>query len=156
HEVVSLVQHANVLCDDLDIIGDRDDALDVDAERAELPAEIGRVCVDHLSREDLVSDHEDAGGGHGASIRAFCGQWGTALRGPAMEVEVLFPVRGRSVRVPWGTLLIDAVRGVNLPIASACRGDVLCGRCGVAILAGRAGLDAETPDETRTKERNRI
>jgi len=73
-----------------------------------------------------------------------------------MEVEVHFPVQGRSVRVPSGTLLIDAVRGVNLPIASACRGDGLCGRCGVAILAGRAGLDTETPDETRTKERNRI
>src|SRR5437868_6682000 len=46
-------------------------------------------------------------------------------RGPtlaAMDVQVHFPKQGASVRVPSGTLLIDAVRGANLPIASACRG----------------------------------
>jgi ferredoxin len=80
-------------------------------------------------------------------------------RGPtlaAMDVQVRFPTQGRSVRVPSGTLLIDAVRGANLPIASACRGDGLCGRCGVAILARDAEIGAETPEETRCKERNRI
>jgi ferredoxin len=73
-----------------------------------------------------------------------------------MDVQVRFPAQGCSVRVPSGTLLIDAVRGANLPIASACRADGLCGRCGVAILAGHDGIDAETVEETRCKERNRI
>jgi adenylate cyclase len=73
-----------------------------------------------------------------------------------MEIQVRFPAQGRSVRVPSGTLLIDAVRGADLPIASACRGDGLCGRCGVAILTGNGELGAETPEETRTKQRNRI
>ena len=73
-----------------------------------------------------------------------------------MDVEVRFPAQGCSVRVPSGTLLIDAVRGANLPIASACRGDGLCGRCGVAILAGYGDVAAETPEETRSKDRNRI
>ena len=58
--------------------------------------------------------------------------------------------------MPSGTLLIDAVRGANLPIASACRGDGLCGRCGVEILAGHGDVAAETAEETRSKERNRI
>jgi len=73
-----------------------------------------------------------------------------------MDVQVRFPSQARSVCVPAGTLLIDAVRAANLPIASACRSDGLCGRCGIAILAGGAALDAETPEETRTKQRNRI
>jgi ferredoxin len=73
-----------------------------------------------------------------------------------MKVQVSFPQLGRSVRVPAGTLLIDAARRANLPIASACGGDGLCGRCGVAIAEGRASVAAETPEETRAKQRNRI
>jgi ferredoxin len=73
-----------------------------------------------------------------------------------MDVQVRFPSRGCSVRVPSGTLLIDAVRDAQLPIASACRADGLCGRCGVAILAGADDVGAETPEETRSKQRNRI
>jgi len=73
-----------------------------------------------------------------------------------MDVQVRFPKQGRSVCVPSGTLLIDAVRTADLPIASACRGDGLCGRCGLAILAGEREVGAETPEESRSKERNRI
>jgi ferredoxin len=73
-----------------------------------------------------------------------------------MDVQVRFPKQERSVCVPSGTLLIDAVRSADLPIASACRGDGLCGRCGVAILAGAGEVAAEMPDESRSKERNRI
>ena len=71
-----------------------------------------------------------------------------------MDVEVRFPTVGRSVRVPAGTALIDAVRGADLPIASACGGDGLCGRCGVEIKRG--SVDPETREETRAKQRNRI
>ncbi|MGH7336690.1 MAG: 2Fe-2S iron-sulfur cluster-binding protein [Myxococcota bacterium] len=73
-----------------------------------------------------------------------------------MDVQVRFPALGCCVRVPAGTLLIDAVRGANLPIASACRGDGLCGRCGVAIVAGHGDVAAEAAEEARCKERNRI
>ena len=73
-----------------------------------------------------------------------------------MVVEVRFPKLGRSVSVASGALLIDAVRSAKLPIASSCRADGLCGRCGVAIAAGADGLPAETPEETRCKQRNRI
>jgi ferredoxin len=157
HEVVGLVHHAHVLGDHLDVVGDRDDALDVDAERAQLPAEIGRVGVDHLPGEDLVSDHEDAGGGHAGSIQGpRFAALGAGPTLPAMDVQVRFPAQGCSVSVPSGTLLIDAGARRDLPIASACRGDGLCGRCGVAIVAGSATSPAETAEETRCKERNRI
>jgi len=73
-----------------------------------------------------------------------------------MDFQVRFPKLGRSVRVPAGTPLIDAVRRANLPIASACGGDGLCGRCGVAIEEGHQSVSAETPEETRAKQRNRI
>jgi ferredoxin, 2Fe-2S len=73
-----------------------------------------------------------------------------------MDVEVRFPAHDRSIRVPSGTLLIDAVRSADLPIASSCRGDGLCGRCGVAVLGGPGAIDAEQSAETRAKQRNRI
>ena len=73
-----------------------------------------------------------------------------------MDVRVSFPTHDRSVNVPSGTLLIDAVRSADLPIASACRGDGLCGRCGVTIVAGLEQVGGEAPDESRCKQRNRI
>lgn len=73
-----------------------------------------------------------------------------------MDIQVRFPTQGRSVCVPSGTLLIDAVRGANLPIASSCRADGLCGRCGVAILVGERQVAPESPEESRSKQRNRI
>ena len=73
-----------------------------------------------------------------------------------MDIQVRFPTRGRSICVPSGTLLIDAVRSAELPIASACRADGLCGRCGVSILAGAGEVAAESPEESRAKQRNRI
>lgn len=73
-----------------------------------------------------------------------------------MDVSVRFPTQSRSICVPSGTLLIDAVRSANLPIASACRADGLCGRCGLAILAGAGEIAPETPEESRAKQRNRI
>jgi len=73
-----------------------------------------------------------------------------------MDVQVRFPTQGRSVSVASGTLLIDAVRSADLPIASACRADGLCGRCGIAILADEGEVAPETPEESRAKQRNRI
>jgi 2Fe-2S ferredoxin len=73
-----------------------------------------------------------------------------------MDAFVHFPTRDRSVRVPVGTLLIDAVREAGLPIARSCGGEGLCGRCGVRILDGSAAVGAESPDEARAKQRNRV
>ena len=68
--------------------------------------------------------------------------------------EIQFRPSGRRIRVRRGTLLIDAVREAGLPIASPCGDDLICGKCGVRVLAG--SLAREKPVERAAKERNRI
>jgi len=63
---------------------------------------------------------------------------------------------GRSVRVPTGSSLSEAIALAGLPLASACGRDGICGRCGVAVLVGASTLAAETEDDLRIKARNRI
>jgi len=73
-----------------------------------------------------------------------------------MDVEVSFQPTGKRVRVPSGTLILDAARRAGLPVASACGANGLCARCGVKILAGRESVSAEMPDEVEAKQLNRI
>lgn len=56
--------------------------------------------------------------------------------------------------VPDGTTLLDAARAVGLPIARACTGRGLCGRCDLEILDGGACLSREAEDERETRERD--
>ena len=58
--------------------------------------------------------------------------------------------------VPEGSTLLDAARGASLPIARACMGRGLCGRCDLEILAGQGWLSPETPEERETRERDGI
>ena len=74
-----------------------------------------------------------------------------------MDVQVRFPKQGRSVSVPSGTLLLDAVRSADLPIASACRRATDCaGAAASRSSPARDDVAAETPEESRSKQRNRI
>ena len=79
-----------------------------------------------------------------------------------MEHEILLRRRGAQgeetlrVWLPEGLSLLDAARRAALPVASACRGESLCARCGLRILSGGAHLPAEEPAETRAKQRNRV
>jgi ferredoxin len=72
-----------------------------------------------------------------------------------VTVRIRFQPSGREVRALRGTTLLDAARRAGLPLASACDGGALCGRCGVTILAGAAGVAPEGEDEARAKRRNR-
>lgn len=74
----------------------------------------------------------------------------------AMRVTVRFEPSGREVRVPLGTTLLEAARSAGLPLASACGAEGLCGRCGLEILDGGAGLGAECEEERQSKRRNRV
>ena len=73
-----------------------------------------------------------------------------------MHVTVRFLPEGREVQVTRGASLISAVRSAGLPMASACRAEGLCGRCGVEIVDGAGALSPEEPDEQSAKRRNRI
>ena len=58
--------------------------------------------------------------------------------------------------VPEGTSLLDAARDAGLPIARACRGRGLCGRCDLEILDGQGWLSPESAEERDTRERDGI
>ncbi len=58
--------------------------------------------------------------------------------------------------MPPGTTLLEAARRAELPVASACGADGLCGRCGMRILSGDDGLPREREDEERVKRLNRV
>ncbi len=62
----------------------------------------------------------------------------------------------RVARVPLGSTLLDAARRAGLPVAHACGGGGLCGRCGLRIVAGGESLAAPSAAEQRAKERNRV
>ncbi len=72
-----------------------------------------------------------------------------------MQVNIRFSPSGRSVRVPPGTSVLEAIRRAGLPVASACDASGLCGRCAVRVL-GEEPLPGEAPDEAAAKRRNRV
>jgi ferredoxin len=73
-----------------------------------------------------------------------------------VDFRVRFQPSGRVIRVAEGTSLLEAARRAGLPLASACRGDALCGRCGVSVLEGASALPIERNAEARAKRRNRV
>jgi ferredoxin len=73
-----------------------------------------------------------------------------------VDFHVRFQPSGRIVRVAAGSSLLEAARRAGLPIASACGGDALCGRCGVSLLSGASALAVEDEPEARAKRRNRV
>ena len=72
------------------------------------------------------------------------------------DIEVRFEPSGRRARVPAGSSLLEAARGVGLPVASACGADGICGRCGMRILHGGDMLAPESASERAIKARNRV
>ena len=58
--------------------------------------------------------------------------------------------------MPVGTTLLEATQRAGLPIASACDADGLCAGCALRVVEGAEALDAERPDETAAKRRNRV
>lgn len=62
----------------------------------------------------------------------------------------------RRIEVPPGTTLLDAARGAGLPVARACGGGGLCGRCGLEVLSGGEALDPPDEAEQRVKQRERV
>ena len=74
-------------------------------------------------------------------------QWPVRLRTSRDEQTVL---------VDDGATLLDAALTAGLPVARACGGDGLCGRCGLEVLRGADALSAAEADEVDAKVRNRV
>jgi len=69
---------------------------------------------------------------------------------------VRFLPSGRTLRVTPGTNLLQAARAAGLPIAQACGGEALCGRCAVRLVQGADAVAPETKREQESKRRNRV
>jgi ferredoxin len=67
---------------------------------------------------------------------------------------VTFRPEGLRLSVPRGTRLVDAIRRVGLPVATACGDELVCAKCGVRILTGK--VKRESAREREVKQRNRI
>ena len=67
-----------------------------------------------------------------------------------------FQPSGRCVVVAAGSTLLAAARRAGLPLAAACGGDALCGRCGVTLLSGAGAVSPEDAAEAKAKVRNRV
>jgi ferredoxin len=68
--------------------------------------------------------------------------------------RLLFLPQQRTLEVPRGTRLIDAIRSARLPIARSCGDVLLCGRCAVYVLAGEVGRESRA--EALSKRRARV
>jgi ferredoxin len=73
-----------------------------------------------------------------------------------VDPQVRFLPSGRTLRVTPGTNLLEAARAAGLPIAQACGGEALCGRCAVQIVRGSDAVAPETRRESEGKRRNRV
>ena len=56
------------------------------------------------------------------------------------------------VEILPGTTLIEALVGAGLPVASSCKGDGVCGKCRVRVLAGSEHLTPENEVERRRRQ----
>ncbi len=63
---------------------------------------------------------------------------------------------GQLSELPDQSTLFAAAMRQGLPLAHACPGEGLCGRCGLRILEGHAALSPETPQEQKIKADNRV
>ena len=57
----------------------------------------------------------------------------------------------RSVRVPAGTLLLEAARLAGLPLTNGCGGWGTCGLCGVRIITGGEAVAEESAGEKEAR-----
>ena len=67
---------------------------------------------------------------------------------------VTFRPSGRTVEVPTGSRVYEAIRAANLPVASSCGAVGTCGKCGVRVIQG--SVTEATPHERRVSDANRV
>jgi 2Fe-2S ferredoxin len=58
--------------------------------------------------------------------------------------------------VPHGSVLMEELLRANLPVASSCHGDGICGKCRIRILQGAENLSQIGPIEQLVRERLKV
>ncbi|MBM4304084.1 MAG: 2Fe-2S iron-sulfur cluster binding domain-containing protein [Deltaproteobacteria bacterium] len=68
---------------------------------------------------------------------------------------VTFLPSGKTCEVPFGTLLFDAARQADLPVASSCSADNVCGRCNMQVVDGAENLSPQQSTEIKLLQRDK-
>ena len=67
--------------------------------------------------------------------------------------KITLPQKNITFVIPVGTNLMKALLANNIPVASSCLGDGICGKCRMTVI----GIVAEASEiETKTRLRNQI
>jgi 2Fe-2S ferredoxin len=61
-----------------------------------------------------------------------------------------------SLEVPLGANLMKALIEANIPVASSCLGDGICGKCRIIVLEGTTSLSPESQQEHFLREKFHI
>ena len=73
---------------------------------------------------------------------------------PIIRCRSRWPDReDRRIEAAAGESLFDALRRCDQPVASSCRGSVVCGRCLVQVLEGGEGLSPMDEEEREVLKR---
>jgi ferredoxin, 2Fe-2S len=60
------------------------------------------------------------------------------------------------ITVESGAVLMDVLLRANLPVASSCHGDGICGKCRVRVFAGAENLSQIGPLEELVRDRLKV
>lgn len=66
------------------------------------------------------------------------------------------PRQGDQITVEKGCNLMTALQENNIPVASSCAGDAVCGKCLIEVLHGRENLNSPNAEEKFLLEKDRV
>ena len=72
------------------------------------------------------------------------------------DAQVIFTPSGRRGRVPTGTTVLDAARGLGVDIDSVCGSRGICGRCAVTPAFGSFPKHGITADPSHLSEAGEV
>jgi ferredoxin, 2Fe-2S len=61
-----------------------------------------------------------------------------------------------ALNVPKGANLMKALMDAKIPVASSCRGDAVCAKCRIEIVAGAENLSPENDAEAFLRQRHSV
>lgn len=69
---------------------------------------------------------------------------------------ITVPKLNKQIEVPVGSNLMSSLLEHNVPVASSCNGDGICGKCKMEVLDNPKGLSDENPTEQFLKLKMKI
>ena len=70
--------------------------------------------------------------------------------------RISIPQLKKEIIVPQGSFLMKALLAENIPVASSCGGDGVCGKCRLEISRGSENLSPATAEEEFLKQKLKI